>query len=794
MGKRKNTFNCALSVILSLLMVFTSIAVLPDVMMTAFASVTRDGEERTVVIASSDFQFPNSGSNLIYSDYTRVIGNLSDDAGSNAVVDNILAKMAADGITEADGVLHCGDFDYDLPAQGTHGIESYRDAISAVIDPDSPDHVVIMGNHDQTPNAYFASTGNNDPTSGAYGVFAINEDDFPWDTKSEASRAVVMQTAQNLRNYLNNKLAVGYNEPIFVISHVPLFYTTRTIQQNCGYWAGYIVDVLNDAAEHGLNIVYLFGHDHSQSFDDYVGGPQIFFAPGDEMNVPREGAANGYAAEEIGFVCMNAGYTGYYESYNNGAPSIDLTMSEFEIGEEDMIINRYSLLDADSVKDGKTTLSVAGATGQKFASDERNHNLTPRTEVYDSGYSLDLTGEVDTTYEIPAVIESSGNEGGGEVAEVKTYQRIYSLSEVSDTDEVLFIMTDKTYAGTAHTNYGILDNRSGGDAYVGPELMDSGLSAFSDTITGPYSIYEWNMIKQGTTGTKYKLKALNGESEGLYLKGVRRGDIGKTSDTDNCDFIFDATGSAMTFTDNGDNFSIRDTNVTRGYFRKSSREPYVYGYSEGNAPVAIYKVIETTPVSEWVPVHEVTEITPVVTTYSLPNNGKYALVGANGILTASSSGTSQDSSVTGKPNGEQTVWELTYEQGGYTIKATVNSRTYYLKNDGTVSTTKQYVTLTANANSKVTIGSLGDSFTFYPATVTTTQATTKYKYTLDTNGVDANEKYLIVAPSTNKALVITGKSDISTTEVTLSKTTTDEDTILMDSDGSDWVFNKSSGG
>lgn len=148
----------AISFVLTVIMVLSLLPLNAGLMLNASASVNRNGEERTVVIASSDYQFPNVGMNLIYSQYTQVIGNLSDDAGAHAVVENILGKMAADGVTEADGVLHCGDFDYDLPTQGTHGIESYRDAISSVIDPDDPDHVVIMGNHDQNSNAYFAKT------------------------------------------------------------------------------------------------------------------------------------------------------------------------------------------------------------------------------------------------------------------------------------------------------------------------------------------------------------------------------------------------------------------------------------------------------------------------------------------------------------------------------------------------------------------------------------------------------------------------------------------------------------
>ena len=78
--------------------------------------------------------------------------------------------------------------------------------------------------------------------------------------------ATIKRTAENLRNYLNHKLAVGFKAPIFVISHLPLHYSMRTRNDGDKQHANYIFNVLNDAGGNGLNIVFLYGHDHSNGW------------------------------------------------------------------------------------------------------------------------------------------------------------------------------------------------------------------------------------------------------------------------------------------------------------------------------------------------------------------------------------------------------------------------------------------------------------------------------------------------------------------------------------------------
>ena len=775
----------AISLILTVIMVFSVIPVNTGMLLKSSAAVTRNGEERTVVIACSDYQFPNSGNADISSQYTAVIGNLTGDAGSHAVVENILGKMAADGITEADGVLHCGDFDHDLPTQGTTGIVSFRDAISDVVNSDYTNVVAIMGNHDQSTNQYFTTTGNHDPSSGKYGVYAINEDDFPWQGKTSAAEATVKTTAQNLRDYLNSKIAVNYTAPIFIISHLPLHYSMRSRQDGDGTYTNYLFDVINDAGAQGLNIIYLFGHDHSRGWDDYLGGAQIFLAKGDPIYVAQS-SQTVFNKETLNFIYMNAGYTGYYQdaNYDGNSPSIDLTMTEFEIGENDVVINRYSLL-----KNGTTDLKASGKlnvqnsyyNGNKNGTDVEgtqkaanvNEYFSANTATVASGYTLTLTDVVDTEYEIPRVIPLEGSGSGTTIDDTLyedgkngfyKYTPSTSGQILEEGDYILYgankgtvLMSTKNSSGglNGSTQYTITGDQiaSSTAAVVNVTVADASSSTYYFKVNGNYLTIpsSGSGISLGTTETALKVAVSSSDSGKVTIKHA-----------DSARYLYTYSNS-------------------RWYGSSSG--------TDGQAQITLYKKTSLHGNGDWTPVHYSDEVAPIITTYALPEDGTYALVGANGILEATSSVSSQDSSVKGKPSDEQTLWTLTTESGGYTLKTKIGTTDYYLKNDGSVSTSWQCVTLTADANSKLHIGSLTDAFAVYKATTTDVPASTTHVYTLDTDGIDAGEKYLIVAPSNDYALTLNSSYEAQRTSVTIS-----DNKITMNSDAYDWVLSGKSSG
>lgn len=180
----------------------------------------------------------------------------------------------------------------------------------------------VQGNHERNPQGTGGLTGPGAHDADGYGVYVIDEDDYMWYNNDEAC---VQQTATNLGVYLAAKVTEKYTKPIFVVSHLPLHYSMRTVRDGDGQYANYIFDVLNAAGENGLNIIFLYGHNHSHGWDDYLGGSRVYLAKGDEIII-GQGSKTSYATKTLNFTYMNAGYTGYY-SYN-GDDKIDSVMGE----------------------------------------------------------------------------------------------------------------------------------------------------------------------------------------------------------------------------------------------------------------------------------------------------------------------------------------------------------------------------------------------------------------------------------------------------------------------------------
>lgn len=328
-------------------------------------SVLATGSKPTVVIAGSDFQNPSG-----------------DTAGAQTVK-NILTQMQSAGYTEADGFLFCGDYNYRYDTTAA-GLQVHIDALDAAVSEKyrsiaAGNRVHVQGNHDQVRagTGGLAQSGANDPTgdsAGKYGVFVINEDDYMWNNSNEAT---IITTAANLKKYLDTKAADGFDKPIFVVSHLPLHYSMRTKNDGDGMYANYIFDVLNKAGAAGLNIIFLYGHDHSNGWDDYLGGAAVYLAKGDQINIAQASNTK-FNVETLNFTYMNAGFTGYYEN-NNGADDT-LTMTVFEISDDTVKVARY---DANA----KHNLKSAGVTN----SYQKESGYAPNTAVYESPQTITLT-------------------------------------------------------------------------------------------------------------------------------------------------------------------------------------------------------------------------------------------------------------------------------------------------------------------------------------------------------------------------------------------------------------------
>lgn len=340
----------------------------------------------TTVIASSDFQYPGTNGQ-------------GDDEGGAQIVKNILNVIKNNGITNADGFICAGDYSYGYSTNAntlkTH-LDYLKNAVKSIYGFDL-NEVYVQGNHDQVtpdPNKNGLSKSGAHDTN-AYGVYVINEDDYMWASNASHSstsysgmsaEAIVKQTAANLKTYLDAKTAEKYDKPIFVVSHLPLHYSMRTRNDGDCMYANLIFDVLNTAGNNGLNIIFMYGHDHSNGWDDYLGGSCVYLAKGSSINIAQSSRTN-FKTETLKFTYMNAGFTGYYENRNSADNT--LTMTVFQIYGDRVEVSRYSA-------NGIHNLKCIGVTNHY----KHESGYSPDTSIVESPATITLT----TVADVPAIV------------------------------------------------------------------------------------------------------------------------------------------------------------------------------------------------------------------------------------------------------------------------------------------------------------------------------------------------------------------------------------------------------
>ena len=276
--------------------------------------------------------------------YASVLtGSDFQDLGTKAYerFGRLLARMKDDGLETPDSMLVGGDytkllFDYAAP-----GISQIRMQLANVYPDADPDSVVcIQGNHDN-PTPGFAKTGFYD--MGAYCLYAINEDDFPW---LQGFRPGVDQhvkkVAADLEKNLNAMIAAGDKRPVIVLTHLPLHHTTRALYGDNRY-ASYYFNVLNEAGK-TLDVIFLFGHQHSDTYDDYIGGSVNFMQAGDAIRVPKPDAQGetAYTEETLTFTYANCGYVGYSNNTESETSTNVLTLGVIRFSENNFRFVKYT--------------------------------------------------------------------------------------------------------------------------------------------------------------------------------------------------------------------------------------------------------------------------------------------------------------------------------------------------------------------------------------------------------------------------------------------------------------------
>ena len=441
------------------------------------------------VVAGSDFQYSNA-----------------DHSIAGGQVESILTAMKADGYTDIDGFLFAGDYSQAFTEDATKAGLSYLQGVVSSAYPDLSDEnkLWVQGNHDPdalVENGTLSYSGAND--SEDYGVFLINEKDYMWYNDDETT---VKATAANLRAYLNAKSKIGYTKPIFVVSHLPLNYNMRTNGYGDAMYANYLFDVLNEAGANGLNIIFLFGHDHSNGWDDYLGGSAIYLAKGDKILIAQASTTE-FKEETLNFTYMNAGYVGYYSNVNTGAET-DLTMTVFQITEDDVTIGRYTSSGIHDLKSAGVTNAYKSETA-----------YSPDTRVYASTQTVVLNKEINTTAVTGVKITGDGisdtfvSKAASQVPAGYNAYDVYDISATGYTDgEEVTITLPVEENFSADRPALVIDHKTG---KVTPVLIDGGSVTFTADHLGGFTLAQADVDSVSGSGTVGKYLRLVGVSGSL---------------------------------------------------------------------------------------------------------------------------------------------------------------------------------------------------------------------------------------------------------------------------------------
>ena len=342
-----------------------------------------------------------------------------------------------------------------------------------------------------------------------YSVYAINYEDFG-------------SASSGLQTYLNGKS--GYTKPIFVMSHQPLHKTSRGDNNK----AVNLFNVLNSYED--LNIIFLFGHNHSSDYDDYLGGGAIYLKKGDSIKVA------GGSTSTLNFTYMNCGYVGYSNSSADNA----LTMTAFEITDNEVSVKRYDT-------SGLHNLKAKGVSVDGYTAD---------TNIYGTAV-IDLSTGEST---ISAIGDDTGGDGGTNGGTTGGSGNVYTLDTdgIDAGEEYLIVSTGSDGTGSALTN-------SSGTS-TGTDVTISGGQIILDNAD---AVWIFSNAESGT--------AQNG-STGYYVYPSSTSGEDPVIRNETCDLIFTHEG-------NGE-YTIQRDSYYSDYYVSSSND---WTYSSSEATVYLYK-------------------------------------------------------------------------------------------------------------------------------------------------------------------------------------------------------------
>lgn len=436
-----------------------------------------------VVYAASDFQPTND--------------NITNGkTAMNAVINKIKAA-GYDGVNKLapSGAIFCGDYsniydtwtDIDVTYNNA-GQAAVADVLNEQWGLTDSDVIYVQGNHDPADTQGLDPSGAND--TDYYGVYVLHEDDYWWEQglstgkngngNSGDAQQVIKQTAANLEKYLKDKVEQKYEYPIFVASHVPLHYGWRTYheEKRDNIYAKYIFDVLNKYGDK-LNIIFLFGHNHSSSYDDYLGGHSVYLPVGHNILIANEGDYSSFTKETLKFTYINAGYLGYYGGRVDKTGMDGLTSTIFEIYEDKVVVARYAKSGiVDLKKDGMWDFTQDDRDGAWPVTDLNIHT------TYASTQDITLNHPFDVSLNVANL--SSGRVQVGKTKELSVegvYGTTYSTTWSSSNTAVA------TVTPSADGMTATIEGVAVGEAKITAIVTETGKArAVGDTKTFEYTI------------------------------------------------------------------------------------------------------------------------------------------------------------------------------------------------------------------------------------------------------------------------------------------------------------------
>ncbi len=498
----------------------------------------------------------------------------ASDFQSDTAYDNFSYMMKAaqeDGITEApDAFLFAGDYtpnDDDPAVQ----VPIVKDTVQKLYPGYNESNMVfVQGNHDSASDV-LTPTGFHEFDNIL--VYSINEDDFKHsqlgNNRGEAYHQEIQTLAQNIAAKLEEVKNSADTRPVFVVTHVPLHHMSR---DNYGdnLYAKPIFDELNKYGEY-LDIIFLFGHNHSDNYDDYIGGAVNYLAKGEEIRIPIPDAAqageDGYTKETLNFTYMNAGYVGYSNNSTIGGSTNTLTMGAFELCANTIEVSRYST-------DGLYTTETIS----------RVRPMTTDPYVKINGSESGKQGNSDILYGKFANIDAeaySWTTSDASVVKVlpagKNAQVIYTREGTADVTLTVTDKDGKTYSEKITINvesatrtetedvpaekysvYVLTDTITIGNSYV----IASGNTA--DSTTAMQAVTTGNSLKQ------FGVEVLDGKNDseinGYYIKVTDES------------IVWEAGGSAQqyTFTNDNQTFLATDKNGKKLQFSTKDYNKWSY--------------------------------------------------------------------------------------------------------------------------------------------------------------------------------------------------------------------------